>query len=59
MDKTFQDETQAVPVVEVLEELPDDKETVSWINQTFNWKDYLAQYSDKPASERLFKHVNF
>ncbi|XP_012559766.2 scm-like with four MBT domains protein 2 isoform X1 [Hydra vulgaris] len=29
----------------------------NWIDQEFNWKDYLEQTGDKPASERLFKHV--
>ena len=30
----------------------------NWIDQEFNWKDYLDQTGDKPASERLFKHVS-
>ena len=31
----------------------------SWSDKDFDWNNYLAQYQEKPASERLFKHVNF
>lgn len=40
-----------------INEVTENSNTASWIDQEFNWKEYLAQNNDKPASERLFKHV--
>lgn len=40
-----------------INEVTENSNTASWIDQEFNWKEYLAQNNDKPASERLFKHI--
>jgi len=37
--------------------LVEESTSSSWIDQEFNWKDYLALSNDKLASERLFKHI--
>ena len=44
---------------DVVELATEDNTGNSWIDQEFNWKEYLATSNDKPASERLFKHVMF
>ena len=35
----------------------EDSNAGSWIDQDFSWKEYLSHSNDKPASERLFRHV--
>ena len=46
--------------VVLLDENSDSKDGSggNWIDQAFSWKEYLTQNNDKPASERLFKHVS-
>eukprot|EP00794_Sanderia_malayensis_P006848 gene6848-7617_t len=47
-------------LVDVSQELPTSSAQVaalSWIDQEFNWSDYLKSTGDKPAGDNFFKHT--
>ncbi len=47
--------------INIFTELPTSsaQSASSWIDQEFNWADYLKLTGDKPANENLFKHVSY